>query len=172
MDLIKKYIHPDSFVPEHVYWSVAQESCAPSQDTAGNKNKNTDGGGQLQASLGDLERLPPELYKVTLEKLDIESLNNWRLVNKKAKDVFDNLIQHRDLLKYWPGLKKFILETRAQIALDKLYGVLTSSSCSESGCSAFAGWLNLITESRFCSYHIQRREVLPREQVADLTDYK
>ncbi|PYI31663.1 hypothetical protein BP00DRAFT_307652, partial [Aspergillus indologenus CBS 114.80] len=100
--------------------------------------------------LGALEKLPLEILHLTLLALDMQSMTDFRRVNKKARLVTGSIPQYRRILAHAPAAIRgsLHLETARNFSCQALYDTLSTAECD--GCGDFGGYLYLITCRRVC----------------------
>lgn len=100
--------------------------------------------------LGALDRLPLEIIHLALIRLDIQSLVDFRRVNKRARLVTDSIPQYKRTLAHAPASIRGSLNiytARFFSCLD-LYEKLSTAECDS--CGDFGGYLYLVTCRRVC----------------------
>ncbi|KAM0427207.1 hypothetical protein ACHAPT_007635 [Fusarium lateritium] len=102
------------------------------------------------ASVGLLDHLPTELLHQTITQLDIRSLINFRLSNRRTAELVDSLPQFRAISTHAQNALRGILaiDTGRWITCATLYEKLCTSKCDF--CGAHGGYLYLITCKRAC----------------------
>ncbi|OJJ99630.1 hypothetical protein ASPACDRAFT_43254 [Aspergillus aculeatus ATCC 16872] len=100
--------------------------------------------------LGALEKLPLEILHLTLLALDVQSMTDFRRVNKRARIVAGSIPQYRRILAHAPAALRgsLNLETARNFSCQALYETLSTAECN--GCGDFGGYLYLITCRRVC----------------------
>lgn len=100
--------------------------------------------------LGALDRLPLELIHMTLIRLDIQSLSDFRRVNTKAKQTTDSIPQYKRIMAYVPASVRGSLniKTARFFSCLDLYETLLTAECDS--CGDFGGYLYLVTCCRVC----------------------
>lgn len=103
-----------------------------------------------EASAGLLDRLPVELLHLTLTHLDIRSLINLRLTNRRTAEIVDCHPQFRAVSTHARNSLRGILAigTGRWITCATLYEKLCTSKCD--CCGGQGGYLYLITCKRVC----------------------
>ncbi|PYH52113.1 F-box protein, partial [Aspergillus niger CBS 101883] len=100
--------------------------------------------------LGTLETLPLEVVHLTLIQLDMQSLIDFRRVNRRARQVADSVPQFRHILAQVPASIRASLglETARYFSCQELYQTLGTAECES--CGDFGGYLYLLTCRRVC----------------------
>ncbi|RDH33410.1 hypothetical protein BDQ94DRAFT_178881 [Aspergillus welwitschiae] len=100
--------------------------------------------------LGTLETLPLEVVHLTLIQLDMQSLIDFRRVNRRARQVADSVPQFRHILAQVPASIRASLglETARYFSCQELYQTLCTAECES--CGDFGGYLYLLTCRRVC----------------------
>lgn len=103
-----------------------------------------------QHGLGALDRLPLEIIHLALIRLDIQSLNDFRRVNKRARLITDSIPQYRRILAHAPASIRGSLNigTAQFFSCLDLYEKLSTAECDS--CGDFGGYLYLVTCRRVC----------------------
>lgn len=106
--------------------------------------------GTPSCGLGVLDRLPLEIIHLTLILLDIQSLSDFRRVNKKAKLVTDSDPQYKTIRTHAPVSIRasLVIGTARFFSCQNLYETLSTAECDS--CGDFGGYLYLITCRRVC----------------------
>jgi len=101
-------------------------------------------------SLGGLDALPLELLQEILYQLDLHTLTDFRLVNRRAIRLVNSLPKYKAINKHAPNALRGILsiETGRWITCSTLYKKLCTSGCER--CGDFGGYLYLLTCKRVC----------------------
>lgn len=104
----------------------------------------------LQYGLGPLERLPLEIIHLALIWLDLQSLADFRRVNKAARLITNSIPQYRRILAHAPAVVRGCLniETARFVSCLDLYEALSTAECNS--CGDFGGYLYLVTCRRVC----------------------
>ena len=104
----------------------------------------------LAPNLGRLELLPLEHFTAILSDTDLYTLHRLRRVNKRFSQVVASLPQYQALARHASNALYAILglKTSKWITCRNLYSALINPECEE--CSAFGGYLYLITCRRLC----------------------
>lgn len=100
--------------------------------------------------LGALDRLPLEIIHLALIRLDIQSLTDFRHVNKRARLITDSIPQYKLILTHAPTSIRGSLNIKSArffSCLD-LYEKLSTAECDS--CGDFGGYLYLVTCRRVC----------------------
>ena len=86
-------------------------------------------------TLGNLDALPFELRTAILLDLDLQSLAQFRTINRRARFLIDNIPEYRDLVKHGPSLRRATLSTRIAPSLPcrTLYTALRTQACTTCG---------------------------------------
>ena len=102
------------------------------------------------ANLGDLGVLPLELLQALLAQLDLRSLSDFRLVNRRAAEVVGSIPQYKVVTTHAPNVLRGILSIRTGrwITCEMLYDSLCTANCQV--CGDFAGYLYILTCERVC----------------------
>ncbi|KAH7227614.1 hypothetical protein BKA60DRAFT_123933 [Fusarium oxysporum] len=100
--------------------------------------------------LGSLDRLPLELLRDTLFRLDVHSLFKFRQTNLRSRQTVDSLKQYQMIVSHGMNLLCALLRTRlaVDISLLDFYNALCLKSCSL--CGEFGGFISLLTWKRCC----------------------
>lgn len=100
--------------------------------------------------LGALDGLPLEIIHLALIRLDMQSLTDFRRVNKRACQVVDSIAQYKRILVHAPAAIRGSLniETARFFSCLDLYEKLSTAECD--GCGDFGGYLYLATCRRVC----------------------
>ncbi|RAH80497.1 hypothetical protein BO86DRAFT_272769, partial [Aspergillus japonicus CBS 114.51] len=112
--------------------------------------------------LGALEKLPLEILHLILLALDIQSMTEFRRVNKKARLVTGSIPQDRRILAHAPAAihGSLHLETARNFSCQALSETLSTAECD--GCGDFGGYLYLITCRRVCFLSLgEKTDYLP-----------
>ncbi|EXK33786.1 hypothetical protein FOMG_11024 [Fusarium oxysporum f. sp. melonis 26406] len=100
--------------------------------------------------LGSLDRLPLELLRDTLVRLDAHSLFKFRQTNLRSRQAVDSLKQYQLIVLH--GLNLFCALLRTRLAVDisllDFYNALCLKSCGL--CGEFGGFISLLTWNRCC----------------------
>ncbi|EGU84686.1 hypothetical protein FOXB_04874 [Fusarium oxysporum f. sp. conglutinans Fo5176] len=100
--------------------------------------------------LGSLDRLPLELLRDTLARLDAHSLFKFRQTNLRSRQAVDSLKQYQLIVLH--GLNLFCALLRTRLAVDisllDFYNALCLKSCGL--CGEFGGFISLLTWNRCC----------------------
>lgn len=112
-------------------------------------------GNQCQVStprfgLGSLDKLPLEIIHLTLVRLDIQSLIEFRRVNKAAKLATDSVPQFKLILAHAPASIRGSLNigTAKFFSCQDLCEKISTAECDS--CGDFGGYLYLVTCRRVC----------------------
>lgn len=100
--------------------------------------------------LGALDRLPLEIIHLALIRLDVQSLTDFRRVNKRARLITDSIPQYKRILAHAPTSIRGSLNIQSArffSCLD-LYEKLSTAECDS--CGDFGGYLYLVTCRRVC----------------------
>lgn len=94
--------------------------------------------GKIKHDLGDLDMLPLELQSDILVRLDLQTLIEFRRVNRKARDIVDALPQYKAIFSHNKNLLRTILslELGRFVICNKLYITLQTMICERCGESA------------------------------------
>lgn len=100
--------------------------------------------------LGALDRLPLEIIHLALIRLDMQSLTDFRRVNKRARLITDSIPQYKRILVHAPASIRGSLniETARFFSCLDLYEKLSTAECDS--CGDFGGYLYLVTCRRVC----------------------
>lgn len=100
--------------------------------------------------LGALGVLPLEIIHMALIRLDIQSLIDFRRVNKRARLVTDSMPQYKHILAHAPASIRGSLniKTARFFSCQDLYEKLSTAECDS--CGDFGGYLYLVTCRRVC----------------------
>lgn len=106
--------------------------------------------GPYDYDLGALDVLPLEIVHMTLIQLDIQSLIDFRRVNKRARLITDSMPQFKQILTHVPASIRGSLniETARFFSCQDLYEKLSTAECES--CGDFGGYLYLVTCRRVC----------------------
>lgn len=106
--------------------------------------------GSPQYGLGVLDRLPLEIIHLTLLQLDMESLSDFRRVNKRARLITESIPQYKRILVHAPTAVRGCLniKTARFFSCRDLYEKLSTAECDS--CGDFGGYLYLVTCRRVC----------------------
>ncbi|KAJ4009615.1 hypothetical protein NW766_008735 [Fusarium irregulare] len=115
---------------------------------------------------GFFDRLPLELFRDILFRLDIRSLFRLRQTNLRAREAVDSLKEYQIIVSH--GLNLLCALLRTDLARDILlldfYDVLCTKICSI--CGEFGGFVSLLSWARCCFRCITRSA--PRARVCTL----
>lgn len=100
--------------------------------------------------LGALDRLPLEIIHLALIQLDMQSLTDFRRVNKRARLITDSIPQYKRILVHAPAAIRGSLniKTARFFSCLDLYEKLSTAECDS--CGDFGGYLYLVTCRRVC----------------------
>ncbi|KAJ5257009.1 hypothetical protein N7478_013113 [Penicillium angulare] len=100
--------------------------------------------------LGALDRLPLEIINLALIQLDMQTLTDFRHVNRTARLVIDSIPQYKRILAHVPAAIRGSLniETARFFSCLDLYEKLSTAECDS--CGDFGGYLYLVTCRRVC----------------------
>ncbi|KAL8838206.1 MAG: hypothetical protein Q9170_002249 [Blastenia crenularia] len=116
-----------------------------------------------EVNIGKLDDLPLELLQAVIYSLDIQSVVNLRLVNKRASSLIDALPRYHAILRHAPNALRFMFgtQTASGFILSVLYETLISRKCYI--CDNFGGFLSVLLRRRCCFHCIcNSDELLPR----------
>ncbi|KZF24243.1 hypothetical protein L228DRAFT_245147 [Xylona heveae TC161] len=101
-------------------------------------------------TLGTLDQLPLELLHMTLAQLEIQSLTDFRRVNRRAMLIVDSIPEYAQIIAHVPISIRAILSigSGSWISCQDLYQKLCTAECDI--CGDFGGYLYLITCRRVC----------------------
>ena len=113
--------------------------------------------GNIKHDLGDLDRLPLELQSDILVRLDLQTLTDFRRVNRKAMDNVDALPEYKAILLHNKNSLRAILsvELGRFITCNELYITLQTKICER--CGESAEFIYLLTCRRVCATCLCRR---------------
>ncbi|PLB48396.1 hypothetical protein P170DRAFT_211578 [Aspergillus steynii IBT 23096] len=112
--------------------------------------------------LGALEILPLEMIQMALILLDMQSLTDFRRVNKSARLITNSIPQYRHIRVHAPALIRASLniETARFFSCQELYEKLCTAECDS--CGDFGGYIYLVTCRRVCFLcFTEKTEYLP-----------
>lgn len=100
--------------------------------------------------LGSLNKLPPELWRDVLFRLDMKSLFKLRQTSLRSRELVDSLRQYRTVVTHGLNLFCALLRTRLadNVSLVDFYNILCTKTCEF--CGEFAGFVSLLTWKRCC----------------------
>ena len=106
--------------------------------------------GRASHGLGDWDKLPTELQDVVLVQLDLQTLVDFRRVNRRAIEVVDTLPEYQSIFQHSPATLRAILSTElgSFITCQKLYNTLRAAKCE--CCRKPADFIYLLTCCRVC----------------------
>ena len=115
---------------------------------------------------GFFDRLPLELFRDILFRLDIRSLFQLRQTNLRAREAVDSLKEYQIIVSHGLNLLCALLRTdlARDISLLDFYDVLCTKTCSI--CGEFGGFVSLLSWARCCFRCISRSA--PRARVRTL----
>lgn len=98
-----------------------------------------------QTDLGLLERLPLELLQVGLLQLDLRSLINFRMVNRRGLLTVDSIPQFDSIMEHAQIAVRAALAIRTApwITCKQLYDALRTTKCKS--CGDFGGYIYMLT---------------------------
>ena len=104
------------------------------------------------SGLGLLDSLPLELLRPILYDLDVETLEHFRLVNRRALQVVEFIPEYHAIRIHCPQAIRCILGigTGRWYTLSVLYEKLCTPTCAK--CGQFGNYLYLITCRRVCRH--------------------
>ncbi|KAL9566543.1 hypothetical protein ACKAV7_009458 [Fusarium commune] len=116
--------------------------------------------------LGSLHRLPLELLRDTLVRLDVHSLFKFRQTNLRSRQTVDSLKQYQKIVLHGMNLLCALLRTRiaVDVSLLDFYNALCLKHCGL--CGEFGGFISLLTWKRCCIKCIKEA---PETQVRTLS---
>jgi len=127
---------------------------------------------QANLSLGRLENLPVETIQQILQYLDLQTLFEFRAVNRRATLMIDNIPSYRVLIAYVPDVLRAMFRTHAvqHHSFINLYAAFESESCYL--CGSFGAFFSLL-ECRRCCYYclLKAEETLPHPRAQALKDF-
>lgn len=99
---------------------------------------------------GDLERLPDELIDDVLAQADLQSLFNFRHVNRRAMQIADSIPEFKQIVKHGHMVLRAMLSIRnaSHFSSIDLLRTLETRDCEN--CGDFAGHIYLLGCSRVC----------------------
>lgn len=102
------------------------------------------------AGAGALDTLPPELLEPILSQLDLRSLTECRLVNRRVAELVENLPSHKIITTHgrYAFRGAFAIKVADLITCDRLCEVVCTAECDK--CGDFAGFIYLFTCRRVC----------------------
>lgn len=106
--------------------------------------------GLVSHGLGDLDKLPVELQSIILVQSDLQTLTDFRRVNRRAMEVVDALPEYRSIVQHSPASLRAILsvELGKFITCQKLYDTLCAAN--REGCRQPADFIYLLKCCRVC----------------------
>ncbi|RSL95804.1 hypothetical protein CEP52_011865 [Fusarium oligoseptatum] len=106
--------------------------------------------------LGAFDALSIELLSMILAEIDLQTLVNFRLVNRRAAEVVDQVPPYKAVITHALHALRGILSIEAGkwITCRTLYEKLCQAGCEV--CSDFGGYLYLITCTRVCFLCLSR----------------
>lgn len=101
-------------------------------------------------ALGYLDTLPFKLCTTILLDLDLQSLTQFRTINRRARFLVDNLPRYKDVITHAPGVIRAALSIQIApwLSCRTLYCDLRTQACSY--CGDFGAFLYLFTGCRVC----------------------
>ncbi|KAL7943429.1 hypothetical protein V8C42DRAFT_106875 [Trichoderma barbatum] len=105
---------------------------------------------QSTTNIGALDALPPELIQKILSQLDLRTLADFRLVNRRARELVNFVPEYNAITTHAHNALRGILsiKTGRWITCNTLYERLCTPKCEQ--CGDFGGYLYLITCKRVC----------------------
>lgn len=103
-----------------------------------------------QTDIGWLGQLPLELFQAVLLHLDLRSLINFRMVNRRGCLTVDSIPQFSSITKHAQVAIQAALaiQTAPWITCERLYDTLCTIECKT--CGDFAGYIYMLTCERVC----------------------
>lgn len=116
--------------------------------------------------LGSLDRLPQEVLRDTLCRLDMRSLFNFRQINLRSRQTVDSFKKYQLIVSHGLNLLCALLRSRlaADFSLLDFYDALCIKACRF--CGEFGGFISLLTWERSCFECLKEA---PETQVLSLT---
>lgn len=101
-------------------------------------------------TLGTIDTLPSEICSAVLLELDLQTLTDFRSVNRRAKIIVDSIPQYKEVVASGPNTLRAVLSTGVAQYLSSrsLYNALCAQACGK--CGDFGAFLYLLTCSRVC----------------------
>ena len=101
-------------------------------------------------SIGNLERLTPELFVAILLYLDLQSMTDFRRVNQQAMAQVDSIPLYRLVIRHASAAVRGMLSigSAKHNSIFELHEKLRKANCDVCGC--FGGHLYLVTCKRVC----------------------
>jgi len=105
---------------------------------------------QTCSTLGLIETLPPELYSEIFSYLDLQTLTDFRSVNRRAGLIVDSIPQYREVVTHFLKSLCAVVSTGlgTYLTLRVLHNALCSQTCVH--CGDFGACVYLFTCSRVC----------------------
>lgn len=100
--------------------------------------------------LGNLEQLPYELIADTLAQLDLQTLCDFRRVNRRAMQAVDGMPQFKQIAKHNKTTLQAMLSTGTASRLSCIDILRTLETRDCESCGDFAGYIYLLSCSRVC----------------------
>lgn len=103
-----------------------------------------------QQGLGSLDVLALELHHAILAQIDLQTLTDFRSVNRRALQVVDNTSQYKAITSHASNALRGAISigTARWITCEALYNTLCTAECET--CGDFGGYIYLITCKRVC----------------------
>jgi hypothetical protein len=114
--------------------------------------------GKVASGLGDLDKLPLEVQSNILVHLDLQTLVNFRRVNRQAREVVDALPEYQKILHFSPTslLRSiFTIQLEAFITCQALVTTLNTQKCED--CGDPSEYIHLLTCRRVCCHCLLSR---------------
>jgi hypothetical protein len=104
-----------------------------------------------EVGLSALDALPLELLQAMLLKLDIRTLADFRVVNRRAREVMNSIPEYDAVIKHIPNVFRGILtiDGGRWITCESLYDEFCTAECKQ--CGDFGYYIHILTCKRVCS---------------------
>jgi hypothetical protein len=114
--------------------------------------------GKAKTGLGGLDRLPLEVQSNILVQSDLQTLVNFRRVNRQAREVVDALPEYQKILQLSPTFLRsiFTIQLEAFITCKALVATLNTQKCEN--CGDPSEYIHLLTCRRVCCHCLLSRE--------------
>ena len=122
--------------------------------------------------LGRLDDLPHEILSSILHQVDLQTLTDFRSLNRQARIIVNSLSQYKDVVVHAPHALRAILSTgmAPSFTPSQLSDALRSQECCL--CGSFGGFLFLLDCRRCCGLCLaEAPELLPIQRSEAKTRY-